>query len=151
MRELTEQHRANLRVVSQNHGPFRLRAGEFRRHRTVAHQGIGRTDRCHGAVGGWHESEYASDLRQALLARLEQFVGTVAEKMLTYALGRGLEYYDTPAVRRITRQASLNQYRLSTLVLAIVNSALPEEKGAGENLDTSCGFPPLIPPAGRLD
>jgi hypothetical protein len=60
-------------------------------------------------------------LRQALLAHREQFVGTMTEKMLTYALGRGLGAYDMPAVRRIVNGAGPN-YRFSSIVLGIVNS-----------------------------
>jgi mono/diheme cytochrome c family protein len=61
-------------------------------------------------------------LRQALLQRPEFFVGTFAEKLLTYALGRGLEYYDRPAVRAIVREAGRNDYRFSAVVLALVRS-----------------------------
>jgi len=61
-------------------------------------------------------------LRQGLLKRPEVFVGTVTEKLLTYALGRGLAYFDEPAVRRIVRQAAPQNYRFSSLVLGIVNS-----------------------------
>jgi hypothetical protein len=57
-----------------------------------------------------------------LLARHEEFVTNVAEKLLTYALGRGVEYYDAPAVRRIVSEASARDYRWSDIVLAIVNS-----------------------------
>ena len=61
-------------------------------------------------------------LRQALLKRPEVFVGTITEKLLTYALGRGLAYFDEPAVRRIVRQAAPQDYRFSSLILGIVNS-----------------------------
>ena len=50
------------------------------------------------------------------------FVGTVTEKLLTYALGRGVEDDDAPAVRGIVREARGNDYRFSSLVLGIVNS-----------------------------
>jgi hypothetical protein len=63
-----------------------------------------------------------SSLRQALLARPQVFVGTMTEKMLTYALGRGLESYDMPAVRKILRDASASDYRFSSLVMGIVKS-----------------------------
>ena len=46
-----------------------------------------------------------------------------AEKLLTYALGRGVEYYDQPVVRKIVRQAAANDYRWSSLILGIVKSA----------------------------
>ncbi len=62
-------------------------------------------------------------LRRALLGRPELFVSTLTEKLLTYALGRGLESYDAPAVRDITRNARLNDYRFSSLVLGIVTSS----------------------------
>jgi hypothetical protein len=63
------------------------------------------------------------ELRQALLAQKTQFAQAVTEKLLTYALGRGLEYYDAPAVREIDRAAAANDYRWSSLVLGIVKSA----------------------------
>jgi hypothetical protein len=47
---------------------------------------------------------------------------TTTEKLLTYALGRGLEYYDGPAVRGIIREAAANDYRWSSLILSIVKS-----------------------------
>ncbi len=61
-------------------------------------------------------------LRRALLNRPELFVSTVTEKLLTYALGRGVDYYDAPAVRAITRDARGNDYRFSSLVLGVVSS-----------------------------
>lgn len=63
-----------------------------------------------------------AELRKALLTKREGFVTTVTEKLLTYALGRGLEYYDAPAVRKITREAAPIQHRWSSLVLGIVRS-----------------------------
>ena len=53
----------------------------------------------------------------------EDFVRTVTEKLMTYALGRGVEYYDYPTVRAISRQAATDNYRMSSLILAIVKSA----------------------------
>jgi hypothetical protein len=64
----------------------------------------------------------AASLRAALLARREAFVGVAVEKLLTYALGRAVEYYDMPTVRRIVRDAAADEYRFSALVLGIVNS-----------------------------
>ena len=61
-------------------------------------------------------------LRQTLLRQPDAFVGTMTEKLLTYALGRGLEYYDMPAVRAIVRNAGRENYRFSSLVLGVVNS-----------------------------
>jgi hypothetical protein len=61
-------------------------------------------------------------LKQALLKRPELFVSTTTEKMLTYALGRGVEDYDEPAVRAIVQGAGNHDYSFSSLVLGVVNS-----------------------------
>jgi hypothetical protein len=63
-----------------------------------------------------------SGLRAALAAEPEQFARTVTEKLLAFALGRRLEYYDRPAVRKIVREAAGEQYRWSSLILGIVES-----------------------------
>jgi hypothetical protein len=62
-------------------------------------------------------------LRQALMKRPEVFVGTFTEKLLTYALGRGLDYRDRPAVRAIVRDAAAADYRFAAVVTAIARSA----------------------------
>jgi hypothetical protein len=93
------------------------------------------------AIGGWRtidESGKAVDaagstisgapinglggLRALLLKHPDQFPATVTEKLLAYALGRRLEYYDRPAVRQIVRAAAAKDYRWSSLILGIVNS-----------------------------
>jgi hypothetical protein len=66
--------------------------------------------------------EGPAGLKQALLAHPDRFVTTVTEKLLTYAIGRGVEYYDAPAVRAITREAATDDYRLTTLILGVVKS-----------------------------
>ena len=63
------------------------------------------------------------ELRQAILSRPEAFVTNVTERMMIYALGRGLEPSDMPVVRRIVRQAGKNGYRLSAVVNGIIESA----------------------------
>jgi hypothetical protein len=63
-----------------------------------------------------------TELVAALVRRPEQFVSTVTEKLLTYALGRGLEHYDMPAVRKIVDDASADGYRFQAVVLGIVQS-----------------------------
>jgi hypothetical protein len=63
-----------------------------------------------------------ASLRHALLARPDQFASTLAEKLLTFALGRGLDYNDAPAVRKIAAQAAARDYRFSSLVLGIAES-----------------------------
>jgi hypothetical protein len=62
-------------------------------------------------------------LRQALLSRSDVFVSTLTAKLLTYALGRGVRYYDMPAVRAITRAAAKEDYKFSSLISGIVRSA----------------------------
>jgi hypothetical protein len=64
----------------------------------------------------------AIDLREALLKRPDVLVTTVAEKLLTYALGRGLEPEDMPAVREVVRHAERDNYRFVTLIEGVVNS-----------------------------
>src|SRR6185436_7201673 len=61
-------------------------------------------------------------LRRALLRQPDMFVGTVVEKLMTYALGRGVAAEDMPSVRAIVRDASGRDYRFSSLVLGIVRS-----------------------------
>ena len=61
-------------------------------------------------------------LREILLSRRQEFVETLADRLLTYALGRGLESYDRPAVRQIRRRVEADDYRFSVLVTAIVES-----------------------------
>ena len=63
-----------------------------------------------------------AELREALLADPRLFAGTVTEKLLTYALGRGLQHYDQPVVRGILREAEASDYRFSALVVGIVRS-----------------------------
>ncbi len=61
-------------------------------------------------------------LKNVLLERKDEFVETFAEKLLTYALGRGLEDFDRPVVRDIRRRAERNGYQFASLVDAIVDS-----------------------------
>ena len=75
-----------------------------------------------GSIPGGGEFDGVTGLRDAVLARPHVFAGTVAEKLLTYALGRGLDHDDGPAVRRIVRDAAGDDYRFSSLVLGIVES-----------------------------
>jgi len=63
-----------------------------------------------------------ASLREALVRRSDQFVRVVTEKMLTYALGRGVEYQDMPLVRSIARDAAASNYKFTSIVLGIVKS-----------------------------
>lgn len=87
------------------------------------------------AVGKWRTSddtaggmpdgskfEGAAGLEQALLARPELFATTVTEKLLGYSLGRGVETYDAPAVRKAVRSAEAGGYKLSSIILGVVQS-----------------------------
>jgi hypothetical protein len=77
------------------------------------------------------------DLRNAILSQPERFVRTAAEKLMTYALGRGLTHEDMPTARAIVRAAAADDYRFSALVLAIVRSAPFQMRIAGSDTDTS--------------
>jgi hypothetical protein len=92
------------------------------------------------AVGRWRETEAGkpidasgafldggqlvgvAGLEQALLQRPELFARSLTEKLLTFALGRGVEYYDAPAVRKIVADARDDNYRFSQLILGVVQS-----------------------------
>ncbi len=64
----------------------------------------------------------AVELRAALVEQPKRFVGTFTEKLMTYALGRGVEYYDMPAIRRIVRDSAARNYSLQSLIKGIVTS-----------------------------
>jgi hypothetical protein len=64
----------------------------------------------------------AVELREAILRQPELFARTFAEKLLTYALGRGLQHYDLPVVRGIIRDTATGNYRFTPIVLGIVRS-----------------------------
>jgi cytochrome c5 len=82
-------------------------------------------------------------LRAALTADPAQFVGIVTEKLLTYALGRGLEPYDMPTVRSIVRGAAADDYKFSSLVLGIANSTAFRMKVAQQpEVTTTSAFVP---------
>jgi len=77
------------------------------------------------ASGGLPDGSKFGDvdgLETALLRRPELFVGALTEKLLTYALGRGIEYYDAPAIRAIVREAPAQDFRMSSIVLGVVKS-----------------------------
>ena len=117
MRERMEQHRRNP-VCASCHAmmdPLGLVARELRRGRQVADaRRVVGADRRVGRASGRHQVPGRRRAAQMLL-QSDRFVPTLTEKMLTYALGRGLEYYDAPAVRAIVRDAARDDYRFSSL------------------------------------
>jgi hypothetical protein len=81
-------------------------------------------------------------LRKALLNRPYVFAGTMTEKLLTYALGRGLDYHDMPVVRAIVRDAARSNYRFSALILGVVHSTpfqkrMAAREGEGSPVETA--------------
>jgi hypothetical protein len=124
MRERMEEHRRNT-VCANCHKPM---------------DPLGFALENFDAIGAWRTTEGGSPidasgqladgtpvdgvvtLRHALMSRPTVFVGTFTEKLLTYALGRGLSAHDMPAVRTIDREASRDDYRFSSIVLGIVRS-----------------------------
>jgi hypothetical protein len=75
-----------------------------------------------GALPNGVTFEGAAGLRAVLQNQPEQFVRTVTQKLLTYGLGRGLEYYDAPAIRGIVRDAERDGYTMTSIIRAIVSS-----------------------------
>jgi hypothetical protein len=74
------------------------------------------------------------ELKQILKSQSDLFARNVTDKMLTYALGRGIENYDRPAVDEITQRLAANGYKFSTLVMGIVNSKPFQMRQAGGNI-----------------
>lgn len=124
IRERLKQHRANPACASchQQMDPIGFSLENFdavgRWRSTEAGQAI-------DASGGFFaDGEFTgvAGLEQALLDRPELFVRTLTEKLLTFALGRGIEHYDAPAIRQIVRDAKADDYRFSQLILGNVHS-----------------------------
>lgn len=124
MREAMVQHRENpaCRVCHAAMDPigFSLEnydaVGKWRRE--FANQPIDAS----GTMPDGREFDGPAGLRDLLLDQPDDFVGTVTEKLLMYALGRGLEYYDMPAVRGIVRNAAEDDYRWSSVILGVIES-----------------------------
>jgi hypothetical protein len=76
--------------------------------------------------------ESVGDLRQAILGRPEVFYRIFTENMMAYALGRRVEYFDQPAIRQITRDASEQDYKLSAFILGVVNTPAFTRSRAGQ-------------------
>jgi hypothetical protein len=124
MRERIEEHRANP-VCANCHklmDPIGLAMENFDAVGTWRTRDAGEPIDASGELVDGTRLDGVVALRDALLGRPEVFVGTLTEKLLTYALGRGLDHRDMPVVRSIVRESGRNDYRFSSLVLAIVKS-----------------------------
>jgi len=125
MREATERHRANPVCASchrlMDPPGFALEqfdaVGRFRTH-TAANTPIDAS----GVLPDGTAFDGVAGLRAALVRKPERFVTTLTEKLMTYALGRGLAYYDAPAIRAITRDAANDDYRFASIIVGLVNS-----------------------------
>jgi hypothetical protein len=80
-------------------------------------------------------------LRNALLKRKDAFLLSFTENLMTYALGRRIEHTDMPAIRRVIRQAERQNYRISSFVLGVVQSAAFQSGSAGTDPSTNSGSP----------
>jgi mono/diheme cytochrome c family protein len=125
MRERMEQHRSNAAcaVCHAQMDPLGFALENFNgvgEWRTVSEAGSA-VD-ASGVLPNGVKFNGPAELRKVLLGHPEQFADTVTDRLLTYALGRGVEYYDQPAIRKVTRDAASSNYRWSSLILGIVNS-----------------------------
>ena len=125
VRAALERHRTNPVCANCHvaHGSVGLRARELRRHRRLAHRRTvaSRSTRRSVLLDGT-QVDGPAGVQQVLQARRDQFVKTVSEKLMVYALGRPVEYYDRPALRKITTEAAAHNNRWSSVILGIVNS-----------------------------
>jgi len=125
MRERMEQHRSNAAcaVCHAQMDPLGFALENFNgvgEWRTTSE--AGNPVDASGVLPNGVKFNGPAELRKVLLSHPEQFANTVTDRLLTYALGRGIEYYDQPAIRKITGEAASNNYRWSSLILGIVNS-----------------------------
>src|SRR5690242_3273700 len=124
VREMLEKHRANPTCASchARMDPLGLSLENFDAIGQWRATDAGHAIDASGVLQDGTKVNSPRELRQALLAQKTQFARAVTEKLLTYTLGRGLEYYDAPAVRGIMREAAADGYRWSSLMLATVKS-----------------------------
>jgi hypothetical protein len=124
LRERLEQHRANPTCASCHSimDPIGLALERFDSIGEWREQDSGQPIDSTGVLVDGTEIAGPVDLRRAIMDRKESFVTAATEKLSTYALGRGIEYFDQPAIRDIVRSAENDDYRLSSLVYGIVTS-----------------------------
>jgi hypothetical protein len=126
MRERMEEHRANptCAVCHRTMDPLGFSLENFDglgRWRDTTGAGTGAID-ASGVLPDGAKFNGPEGLRELLVSRKDQFVDVFTERLLTYALGRGVEAYDQPAIRKITRDAALQDNRWSSIILNIVKS-----------------------------
>ena len=124
LREQMEQHRANPSCAAC-HAPMDPLGFAFENYNAIGAWRSTDGDQDIDASGELPDGKRFSGvegLKKILLERKDDFAACLAEKMLTYALGRGLKYYDTTTLKRIVKRVAENDYRLSSLVVEIVKS-----------------------------
>lgn len=121
LRKALEQHRANAACASC-HSRLDPLGFALEGYDAIGKFRAGEAIDTSGQLPGGAKFAGASGLKTVLMERKDDFVECLSEKLLTYALGRGLEYYDLPVVRDIRKETSSQDYRFSALTLAIVNS-----------------------------
>ncbi len=134
MRERMEQHRENPVCASCHRvmDPLGLALENFDAiGRWRVHMPGGGTIDASGTMPDGVAFDGPAELRGLLVRDPEQFATVVTEKLLIYALGRGIEYYDAPAVRRIVRGAAADDYGLASLVVGVVRSTPFQMRLAG--------------------
>jgi hypothetical protein len=145
MRQLMAEHRSNAVCATchQSIDPLGLALENFDaigRWRTLG-EGRSAIDASGTLPGGSVAFDGVAGLRQALLARPDVFVGTLTEKLLTFALGRGIDYRDAAAVRQIGREAARDGDRFAALISAIAGSAPFQMRRAADGSDASVAQP----------
>ena len=126
MREALEQHRANPACATCHNvmDPLGFALENFDGIGTWRTTDAGDPIASSGVLPDGTPFRGPAELQRVLLeSKSEEFVATATERLLTYALGRGVESYDAPAIRSIIREAAPNNYRWSSLILGIVKSA----------------------------
>jgi hypothetical protein len=125
IRERLESHRANPACASchQIMDPLGFAMENFDAVGAWRTLEAGRPVDSRGSFTDGRAIDGAAELREALLDDPTIFVDTVTQKLLTYALGRGLQYYDMPVVRHLLEEARGDHYKFSDIVIGIVESA----------------------------
>ncbi len=134
MRERLERHRANPACAGCHSvmDPLGFAMENFDAVGSWRTREFGRPIDASGQLADGTAVDGVIALREALIARSDVFVGTLTEKLLTYALGRGLQHYDMPVVRRIVRQVEREDYRFSAVILGIVQSVPFQMRAKGD-------------------